>query len=152
MEIIFKDNRQYELLYRYSKYFIRFEAGEMMPIPCDLEITEDEKDGVLKGAISMSELLSKYMKTIPWTEKEFMRRGFTNFFREQYHCTDEEIERNLDKLSSNSALRIEMYIAIMNEKLPVNCWVKVNEKKASDYVNELGVDYAGAYMYMLENC
>ena len=48
-----------------------------MPIPCDLEITEAEKDGVLKGAISMSELLSKYMKTIPWTEKEFMRRGFT---------------------------------------------------------------------------
>ena len=152
MEIIFTDDRNYQLLYRYSKYYIRFEAGDMMPIPCDYEITEAEKEAVFAGTTSMSQLLSENARNIPWTEKEFMRRGFTEFFMALNDCSDEDIESYLEKLSLNNALRIEMYCAIMDEKLPVNCRAKVNEKTAMDYSKELGLDYAGTYMYMVKNC
>ena len=40
----------------------------------------------------------------------------------------------------------------ITNKIWIRKYWKVNEKKASDYFNELGVDFAGAYMYMLENC
>lgn len=152
MEIIFTDDRNYQLLYRYSKYYIRFEAGDMMPIPCDYEITEAEKEAVFAGTTSMSQLLSENARNIPWTEKEFMRRGFTEFFKALNNCSDEDIENYLEKLSLNNALRIEMYYAIMDEKFPVNCRAKVNEKTAMDYSKELGLDYAGTYMYMVKNC
>lgn len=42
MDLIFQGNK-YNMIKKYSQYYIRFLGGQMMPIPCDIKISEDEK-------------------------------------------------------------------------------------------------------------
>ncbi len=95
-----------------------------MPIPCDYEITEAEKDAVLAGTISMLQVLTDNPREIPWSEKEFMRRGFTDYFREECHFSEEQIEESLDKLDKNSSLRIKLYFSIMDEMSTVDEYMR----------------------------
>lgn len=150
MQSIFDDGN-YKLIEKYKNYYIRFLGGSMMPLPCDLHISKIEKEAIVIGSESIEDIIRKYMKEIPWTEKEFIDRGFRDFLSNVCGLNEKEIGNVLERLEKNKALKNEMYISIMNEEFPKSCWAKINGKTAKEYAKEQGMTYYEAYMYMLEN-
>lgn len=144
------DDGNYKLIEKYENYYIRFLGGSMMPLPCDLKISKIEKEAIVLGSESIEDIIRKYMKEIPWTEKEFIDRGFRDFLSNVYGLNEKEIGNVLERLEKNKALKNEMYISIMNEEFPKSCWAKINGKTAKEYAEEQGITYYEAYMYMLE--
>ena len=148
MELILKSDK-YDLIKKYSRYYIRFMGGQMAPIPCDLQIEDEEKEAILTGCVLMEQVLYTYMAKIPWTENEFIKRGFTDFFRYNYGMSPEEIEEAYNKLEKNKAFRNEMYQAIMQGQFPEKCWAKIEGKTALDYSQDCNYSIDETYMYML---
>lgn len=147
IKVIFSDGT-YDLIKKYTNIYIRFTGGQMMPIPCDLRITVLEKDDILSRNRTMDQILKKYMLKTSWTEDEFVKRGFTDYFENEIKLNPEEIEEKLRILEKNKALKNEMYCSIMGEKL-VNCWAKVNGKTAKDYAEEYNLTMQEAFFKML---
>ena len=79
------NTQKYDVIKKFSHYYIRFIGGQMMPIPCDIKITDNEKDRILEGKTSIENVISDYMQIIPWTQTEFMRRGFEDFFHYRFY-------------------------------------------------------------------
>lgn len=149
MKIILHDEK-YDVIYKYSNVYIRFIGGQMMPIPCDVKITEEENAELIKGKRKVEEILFEYRGKIPWTEEEFMRRAFEDYFAYVYNMNKDAIKEMISKLNSNKALKNEMYISIMNEKFPEKCWAKVKGFTAREYSQNLGTDINITYMKMIE--
>ena len=148
-ERIIVKTKKYDVIKKFSHYYIRFIGGQMMPIPCDIKITDNEKDRILEGKTSIENVISDYMQIIPWTQMEFMRRGFEDFFHYRFSMKSDEIEEIMAKLDLNKALKNEMYISIMNEKFPIKCWAKVEGMNAVQYSKKLGLNLDDTYMYMI---
>ncbi len=93
-----------------------------MPIPCDIKITDNEKDRILEGKTSIENVISDYMQIIPWTQTKFMRRGFEDFFHYRFSMKFDEIEEIMAKVEGMNAV---------------------------EYSKKLGLNLDDTYMYMI---
>lgn len=116
------NTQKYDVIKKFSHYYIRFIGGQMMPIPCDIKITDNEKDRILEGKTSIENVISDYMQIIPWTQTEFMRRGFEDFFHYRFSMKFDEIEEIMAKVEGMNAV---------------------------EYSKKLGLNLDDTYMYMI---
>ena len=149
VRILFSDSK-YDLIEKYDCFYIRFIGGSVMPIPCDIRIEDTEKDKILHEQVDMESIVKEYMKRIPWTENEFVKRGYTDFFANEYSMDKQEIDYTIDLLENNKALKIEMYVAIMNESFPNKCWARINNMTAKDIANAKQLSLKDSYMEMIK--
>ena len=98
------NTQKYDVIKKFSHYYIRFIGGQMMPIPCDIKITDNEKDRIWEGKTSIENVISDYMQIIPWTQTEFMRRGFEDFFHYRFSMKSDEIEEIMAKVEGMNAV------------------------------------------------
>lgn len=146
---VLASDKKYGLIEKYDCYYIRFIGGSVMPIPCDIRIKETEKEDILHEQEDMDSVVNRYMKSIPWTENEFMRRGYIDFFVNECLMGKQESTRMLDILENDKALKMEMYVAIMTGVFPNKCWARINNKTAKDIANKKQLGLKDSYMEMV---
>ena len=149
METIYEEKGK-AIIRKYSKYYVRFMGGAWSPMPCDVPISAEQKEAVIRKSITVEELLRKRWEVLPHGMEDYYRSGFSDFFEHKHPVGKAEFQRIMQVLSKEQSFRNEMYDAIMYEKFPRICMAKVHGKTAKEYSKELGLGVNGTYLHMLK--
>lgn len=149
MEVVL-ENSNMKLIVKYNNYYIRFNGGQYVELPCDVRINNEDASEIIREPSYLIEVFEKYRKNITWTMETFLRSGLTDFIRENSSMTNQSIDLFYGRLSKHEDIKYEMYEYAMTEVFPTSSAVKVNGRTAQQICEEEKVEPYEAYLCMVE--
>ncbi len=138
------------IISKYNNYYIRFIGGQHTELPCDIQITVEEKDIIVKKPEEMRNIFNSYKEKLTWTMENFIIKGLKDAMFYEGIYTNDEIEEYLGLLSEHENIKYEMYESVMIENFPLASAIEVKGYTAEEIAKTKKCSICDAYIELLK--
>lgn len=146
MQTLMQDG-DFILLKQYGLYYIRHHVNNIV---CQLTITNEERENLLLGKTTMSDIVKDYSENKLYDIANMRRAHVKAYIKISTGYEDDLLDNILDKLQQYPDIFLEFYQYVLDEKMPISDKnVSVKHFTAQDLCEHYLLTPLGAYNYLI---